>query len=133
MPERTEPHYLRDIGRGLDALSGSRMMRSHLTKADYPDPMQLGEMIPPSENSALGDIGRLLDVVTGARAVRRTTGFPCELSGGQDFMLDQAPVDAVRPTVGPDIFEGDQRRYFEELIRRKTEEDRKSGTSDYPY
>ena len=102
-----------------------------MKQADYPDPMQLGEMIPPSENSALGDIGRLLDVVTGARAVRRTTGFPGELSGGQDFMLDQAPVDAVRPTVGPDI--NDQRRFFEDLIRRQTEEDRKSGTSDYPY
>ena len=48
-----------------------------------------------------------------------------------DFFRGPEPEQPVEPTVGPDI--PDQRRFFENLIRQMTEEDRRSGESGAPY
>tara|TARA_R110002020_G_scaffold160276_1_gene344641 strand:- start:547 stop:999 length:453 start_codon:yes stop_codon:yes gene_type:complete len=49
-----------------------------------------------------------------------------------DFLRGLQPEPPMEPTAGPSDIR-DQQMFFEDLIRRQTEEDRRSGESDFPY
>jgi len=49
-----------------------------------------------------------------------------------DFFRGPEPEPPMEPTAGPSDIRS-QQLYFEDLIRRQTEEDRRSGESDFPY